>query len=465
MNKWSLRATAIKSILFMSYLNFIYRLFLGLFYRSQFSREKNLGVEIHNSGILGVAKWSHGNALSEVRLAHTDLSNGNYFDGINRLINFHESLYELHSDSNGNFYPPILSREWTNAFGHIPNIGSLIKLKEKGYLEEIPNRAILSSGFKEVPILETFGSHISFLPDLGGLSTWSQLPSFLHLFLGQNVIWTKKSGFVPLEWQIDRLYRDLGVSDSRGLRFDLPSKYMCESEEILRKIGFLDFSKDEWFVALHIRNSGDASAKIRDIEIERFQLLVEEIGKLGGKVARICTGSSSKLPDLDFVLDCARFPDSLERVHLYLIAKARVFVGTSSGPYAYPKLFGTPSLVTNMTNIGRACFPSSSLQEYLPMRFYKSGRELSLFDLLQSPAGWADCSPEVLKSMDLQAIPNSPEEIRDAFLSILRRVTADEVGGKSSFQLRVDEIRSTFEWTSTGNFSESFLQDNEYWLS
>jgi putative glycosyltransferase (TIGR04372 family) len=454
-----------KNFLYITYLNTVYYLFSVLFQRKFVKSEKNLGVEIFASGLLGTKNWNHAKALSELRRSHELLDRGNYFDGVNRLIAFHESQYDLFADSNGDFYPPMLSREWTNAFGHIPNIGGLIKLKEKGYVERIPDRAILSSGAKNVPILETFGREIIFLPDQAGFSTWSQLPSFIHLFLGQNIIWTKKSGFIAFEWLLDKLYSEVTPAEASTLKFELPSEYIRQEQRLIGKLGFFDFSEEEWFITIHIRNSGDSKSKIRNFEIDTFQELIDEVGRQGGKVVRICNESTPALPTRDFVLDCAKFPDRLRKSHLYFIAKCKVFVGTSSGPYAYPKLFGTPSLVVNATNIGRSCLPSSSFQEYLPMRFSKNGRELSLADMLESPAGWADCSQKVLAKMNLQPLPNSSSEISEAFTNFNQRLSEGHTNEVSRSQARVNDIRSKFAWTSSGNISESFLSNNQSWLS
>jgi len=455
----------VKSFIYIQYLNYVYLFFMTLFQRKVTQRQRKVGIEIHNSGLLGTRDWSHEHALFEVRKSHELLNNGRYFEGINRLIAFHESQYQLFADSNGEFYPPILSREWTNAFGHIPNIGSLIKLRDRGYLEKIPNMAILSSSAKDNPILETFGQEISFIPDLKSRSSWSQLPSFIHLFMGQNIIWTKKSGFIPFERLIDQLYKESSPTDLSTLRFNLPTEYVNESEELLRELGFFSFSDEEWFITLHVRNSGDEKHKIRHAELGTFQELIDEVGRKGGKVVRICNESTPTLPTRDFVLDCAKFPDRLKKTHLYFIAKSRLFVGTCSGPYAYPKLFGTPSLVVNATNIGRACFPSSTLQEYLPMRFFKKGKELSLSGLLQSPAGWADCSLRDLASMNLQPIPNSSSEIKMAFLSFFENIDRGQKIEIQSSQIRVNEIRSEYPWTSSGDICESFLTRNQSWLS
>jgi putative glycosyltransferase (TIGR04372 family) len=179
---------------------------------------------------------------------------------------------------------------------------------------------------------------------------------------------------------------------------------------------------------------------------------------------RICKEAKPTLPKRDFVLDCANFPDRLQKFHLFFIANSKVFVGTPSGPYNYPRIFGTPSLVANMTNIGRACFPSSSYQEYLPMRFYRDTRELSLAKLLESPAGWADCSERDLANLNLQPIPNTPREIMEAFVHLLDRVESKQVFEESHLQIRARELRSKFTWTSTGNISETFLRDNQNWL-
>lgn len=455
----------VKNFTYIKYLNYIYLFFMFLFQRKIPSSQIKVGVEIHNSGLLGTRDWSHEQALFEVRKSHELLNNGRYFEGINRLITFHQSHYQLFADSNGEFYPPILSREWTNAFGHIPNIGSLIKLRERGYLEKIPSRAILSSSAKDNPILETFGQEISFIPDLNSSSSWSQLPSFIHLFMGQNIIWTKASGFIPFEWMVDKLYKESSPTDLSTLKFNLPTKYVNESEALLRELGFFSLSEEEWFITLHVRNSGDEKYKIRNAELETFQELIDEVGRKGGKVVRICNESTPTLPTRDFVLDCAKFPDRLRKMHLYFIAKSRLFVGTMSGPYSYPKLFGTPSIVVNATNIGRACLPSSTFQEYLPMRFSKNGKELSLSALLQSPAGWADCSRRDLATLNLQPIPNSSSEIKMAFLSCFEKSGRGQKGELQSSQIRVNEIRSKYPWTSSGDICESFLTSNQSWLS
>lgn len=430
---------------------------------------KDFGIAITSSKILGTRDWNHADYLNKMRIGTSLMEVGHYFEGLDQLKVLHENLYELFSNQHREFYPSYLSREWTNAFGHIPNIGSLIRMHQLGLVERIPERAIVSSAFQDNPLIEVFGKDISFQSDVENSLYWSQLPSFLWLFMSQNLIWSKGKGFLSFDELLNSLYNsdisDSSVAERRNmLKFDLPDHYLRNSRNTLKELGFeTEPSEDKWFVALHLRGSHDYSRKIRNVSLDSYIPVIDEIGRRGGKVIRICTDNNSPLPKRDFLLDCARFPNTLRDIHLYALAKARLFIGTSSGPYAYPRIFGTNSIVTNTVAIGRGTFPSSALQEYLPMRMFRAGKEMTLMEILSDPVGWADTSFKKLRERQIEPKQNSSEEIRNAIGSALDRIQG--IASESpDLHERVREVRATFRWTSSGSFSETFLSHNQHWL-
>ena len=178
---------------------------------------------------------------------------------------------------------------------------------------------------------------------------------------------------------------------------------------------------------------------------------------MGGKVIRIGKHGEPTLHERPFLLDCTKYPNALSRIQVYAIAHAKLFVGTDSGPYAYPRLFGTPSLITNITSLGRSMLPGTGMTRYLPSDVLRKGKKLTFSDLLECKIAWGTTiSQKSLENELIQIESPSPEVILQSAVDMLEN---RRMGGES-WKPTIDAIRSKYEWTSSGEFSEFWCERN-----
>ena len=90
------------------------------------------------------------------------------------------------------------------------------------------------------------------------------------------------------------------------------------------------------------------------------------------------------------VVDLTQEKDIPDWLIIYLIAKSRFMIATTSGPIGVAAALGIPILWTNMPDIGKAVFRTKSAL-YVPKLVRRpSGDIVSLHETLDSPFGWSD---------------------------------------------------------------------------
>lgn len=192
--------------------------------------------------------------------------------------------------------------------------------------------------------------------------------------------------------------------------------------ERLRHLGLRE---GDWFVCLHVREPGwcdhnSPAEDFRNADIETYLPAIEAITARGGWVFRMGNQGMKPLPKIARVIDYARSDARSDSMDVFLSAKCRFFMGTSSGLYTFAMAFGVPVVMTNMLppyNI--YCFTSKDL--FIP-RLCRSKREdryLDFNEFFTPPVGTA-CGRHY-EMLDLEVVPNDPEAIKDLVLEMLER--------------------------------------------
>ena len=111
----------------------------------------------------------------------------------------------------------------------------------------------------------------------------------------------------------------------------------------------LGMPPDAWFVALHVREAGfikrNEIDQPRDGDIFDYQGAIRLITSLGGWVVRLGRPSMTPLPPMKNVIDYALSDARSPETDIYLMAECRFFLGTNSGPFEVPPLFGRPCAI------------------------------------------------------------------------------------------------------------------------
>lgn len=117
-----------------------------------------------------------------------------------------------------------------------------------------------------------------------------------------------------------------------------------------KKIGI---EKNRWFVCVHVREGGflphnELIQTHRNASIKNMKPAIEEIIRRGGIVVRVGDPTMKALSPMQGVIDYAHHPLKSERLDIILCAKAKFFLGCTSGLFFVSMVFGVPIAHVNM---------------------------------------------------------------------------------------------------------------------
>ena len=122
---------------------------------------------------------------------------------------------------------------------------------------------------------------------------------------------------------------------------------------MLQKLGLPECA---WFVCVHAREGGFSPVdeelhSHRNSSIHNTFPAMHEIIKCGGWIIRIGDPSMQRLPAMNCVIDYAHHPLKSARLDVILCARARFFLGNTSGIALVSTIFGVPCALSNMVPI------------------------------------------------------------------------------------------------------------------
>lgn len=208
---------------------------------------------------------------------------------------------------------------------------------------------------------------------------------------------------------------------------EFTSEEEARGKEALRRMGI---GPDDWFVCFHMRDiaymrdrrgfgTPPVAVDARDGDITTYRLAVDRIAAEGGKAIRM--GAIVDRP-VDFgpaVIDYAR-QFRTEFLDIYLMAKCRYFLGSSSGLYSAALAFNKHYASTNYLPYHETGYGKRTL--YIPkllrrvedgwLLTFKEMNELGMF-IVPRPR-WREYNGlEFYRSRGLEFVDSTPEEILD----------------------------------------------------
>jgi putative glycosyltransferase (TIGR04372 family) len=383
---------------------------------------------------------------------------GKYHQAVKVREEILTELYDYQGVASKEYFPPLLGTTWSSNFGHLSAIGHhrLAKL-----LKIIPpgERFLLDDNKNANPeLLREVSFGFSKVNQKSG-TRWSEMPAFWHF---SERIRTIKStdGFIDGNKLFDEIFTEKNLTSLKGNYLRLSEEYSKKSLSELETYGLPKSAK---FIALHIREGGPIGDP-RTQPISSFVRAINEITRNGYWVIRIGDKSMASLPSIPMVIDLVPKNNSARALHAYALAKCEFYVGTASGPSWVPRIFGVPSLITNLnevaTQAGRA--PSGSI--HIPKKYInRKGETLSLLQMFSQGFAFSSLMLNELKKKGFSLEPNSSEEIFEATKEILNNIKGNK-DKPNLFSESVNSIRSIYDSPTWGNFAESFLSRNPTWL-
>jgi putative glycosyltransferase (TIGR04372 family) len=193
-----------------------------------------------------------------------------------------------------------------------------------------------------------------------------------------------------------------------------------------------------WHVCVHVREAGfspgdEVVHAHRNADPKAVQPAMAEIVRRGGWCVRMGDPSMTPLDPAYGVIDYAHHPLRTARLDVALCARARFFLGNTSGLALVSSVFGVPGALANMIPISiLGILPSDiSIPKLLRIR---DGRFLSFAEALDSEIGDFRYA-ELYARAGLTAVENSGEEILE-----LVREMFDRLEGRCAWHPE-DEMR------------------------
>jgi putative glycosyltransferase (TIGR04372 family) len=367
-------------------------------------------------------------------------------------------LYDYQGITNSDYFPPMLGSTWSSNFGHLSIVGHH-KLAQKIGILPAGVRTILDDNKSANPeLLREVSQGMSVVSQNSG-TRWSDMPAFWHLSERIRTIKTI-DGFMDGNRLFDEIFTENNLVSLNGNYLNLSEKYSTKAAKDLEAYGLPKSAK---FVSLHIREGGEIGDP-RTQPISSFISALNEITRNGYWVIRIGDQSMATLPSMPMVIDLVPKKNSARELHAFVLARCEFYLGTASGPSWVPRIFGVPSLITNLnevaTQVGRA--PRGSI--HLPKKYINvKGETLTLLQMFSQGLAFSSLMLHELKNKGLSLEPNSSEEILEATKEILESIMRNKKA-PSLFIESINSVRRMYDSPTWGDFSESFILRNPKWL-
>jgi putative glycosyltransferase (TIGR04372 family) len=225
-----------------------------------------------------------------------------------------------------------------------------------------------------------------------------------------------------------------------------------------------------WFICVHSRESGysvydDHIHDYRNSKIEDYELAIRYIVSQGGWCIRVGDPSMRPAPKMDGLIDYAHHPLRSDWLDLYLGAKARFFLGNSSGAFAMSAVFGVPVACTNLVPLA-AALPFGKQDIGIPKLYkWKSNGQLIPFAEIMASSMSSFRTGQEFSSAGIELVDNLPEEILDLAEEQYEctSATPQAYRADAAATIRQEKIKSLFRlghysYGSSSRIGHAFLE-------
>jgi putative glycosyltransferase (TIGR04372 family) len=188
----------------------------------------------------------------------------------------------------------------------------------------------------------------------------------------------------------------------------------------------LGLQKGQWFVCVHVREGSyipknETIQSHRNASITNTIPAIKEIVRRGGVCVRMGDPGMTPLPKITGVIDYAHHSMKSARLDIVLCAKARFFLGCTSGLSFVSAAFGIPIAHANMVPVETLGIRYCDLSIPKLLWSESSERYMRFDEIMDSKAGGYFFTHQYQKA-GLRVEENSPEDILDLASEMLDRL-------------------------------------------
>ena len=225
----------------------------------------------------------------------------------------------------------------------------------------------------------------------------------------------------------------------------------------------MGLSSDDWFVCIHVRESGfrndSARREYRNAHIENYVKACERIIEKGGWVIRMGDNSMTPLPKMEQVIDYPFTKYKSDLMDVYLIKKCTFYIGCQSGILDIASLFQKPILIVNMIEWTHS-YPWCEDGRCILKHIYSHSQKkiLTIKEMFDGP--WTLQNLNRTVSSEYEFIENTLEEIEEAVIEYMDLLELQDFK-LSSLQSEANEsrIKTYYHFFDTVTFTT--LSDKE----
>jgi putative glycosyltransferase (TIGR04372 family) len=352
---------------------------------------------------------------------------------------------------------------WIAAFGHLAQLQYVIKLnilenrRREDTVLYLPSDVPIANRF----LLEQWRPFIKITDDERDLPlSLEALRSLTFDFYAPRLA----DGSTVYYWDAASRVNRRWIAENRGPLLTMPPEIERRGQAALASVGI---QRDQWFVTLHVRESGSKKhhADLHNAlngDIADYLPAITEITNRGGWVIRMGDPSMKALPKLPNVLDYCHSTLRADWMDVFLLAKCRFFLGTSSGPTYVPGAYGVPSVLTNWWPYAQRPWDEKAI--FLPKlyRRLRNGLPLTLSQALSEPFGYCNSTDHLAKREGVTVENNAPDDIRDATIEMMERLDGTVRYEPSDVELRekAERIFDVGGAHGVGTLARDFLRRN-----
>jgi putative glycosyltransferase (TIGR04372 family) len=351
-------------------------------------------------------------------------------------------------------------RDFPTAIGHIALLDSYVKMGILG--QRSPARPILlvHPRLANPCYLDYWRRYLpDMVTDPAAVELLSPFAKYLedHIFVvkdssGNQRMGGKDYGGVGLQMSIQAQWE----AEGRGPLLTLTDSDNDRGWQCLQTLGV---PPDAWFVGLHVREGRTTQRGARDADIRTYRMAIESIVARGGWVIRMGDPSMTPMLPIPHAIDYVHSAVYSDWMDVFLWAKCRFFIATTSGPAFVPPTFGVPCVATNwFPLLFRRWFGQDI---YIPKLLWSESEErfLTFAEALSSGVGNAE-SLDFLSSVGIRVIDNTPEEIDEAVVEILERLdgTLRYSDEDEQLQARFNTMWASNAFLANGRIGRAFLR-------
>ena len=331
----------------------------------------------------------------------------------------------------------VLDEIWARHIGHTAALDYVIKLgilEGRGRDETIlylPPTAHVANRF----LLEQFKPHLKVVERPSDLPFGEDAVTALRFdYLGPRT----PDGTTVYFWELAASTYQRWHAEGRAPLLTFPPDVDARGWQALRGAGV---PAGAWFVTLHVRSGAWKRHhlglhQVLNADIASYLPAIAEITRRGGWVIRMGDASMAPLPPMAHVIDYCHSDLRADWMDVFLAARCRFMLGTSSGPAYLPPLYGVPSVLTNWWPPGQPPWHPSDL--FIPklLRRIDDGRYLTMRETLAEPYSFCHSADYLRRTQRVEVVDNDAEVIRAAVAEML-----DRLDGIATVDAAVERLR------------------------